>query len=122
MPSQPRTFKPPRAKAPKYRPKEADRQRTRALNTGSKAWRMIRQQVLIRDGHRCRACGRLVAGNEAHVDHKGNDASSADSNRLDNLQCLCIQCHGSKSLCERGGKDWKGRRPRIGLDGWPEVK
>lgn len=125
MPSRPPIHNPPRVMAPRHQPKGTDRQKTRALNTNSVAWKAIRQQVLLRDGYRCQACGRLVTGREAHVDHIGNDAHDHESNRLENLQCLCIQCHGSKSRCEMGGKQWDGKcidDRGCGLDGWPRAR
>lgn len=97
------------------------RQADRALNTGSKAWRQIRQQVLVRDGYQCQACKRLVTGREAHVDHIRSDAHLPESNQLDRLQLLCIRCHGAKTRTEMDGREWNGRAgpQRIGLDGWP---
>ena len=101
MPSNPPSFRPARPKAPQHRPKEADRQARRALHTGSAAWRRIREQVLARDGHRCQACGRLVVGREAHVDHIGNDAALNAGWDISTLQCLCRSCHGLKTAVEQ---------------------
>lgn len=103
MPTRPPTFSPSKPNAPKHKPREADRQATRALNTGSKAWRLIRQQVLVRDGYRCQACGRLVVGREAHVDHRDGDASTHESNRMENLRVLCIGCHSRATVGFDGG-------------------
>lgn len=100
---------PPRLKqAPSRLPTQGqtDRQARRALNTGSKAWQVIRLQVLQRDGYRCRACGRLVAGSDAHVDHIGNDSSD---NRLEALQTLCREGHSRKTWAEQHGQQWDGR-------------
>ena len=109
MPRQPPTFAPQRPKSPQHRPKEADRQRTRALNTNSAEWKRIRQQVLVRDGYQCRACGRLVVGKQAHVDHvDGNDSR----NELTNLQTLCRQGHSRKTFAEQRGVKWDGKCER----------
>lgn len=109
MPRRAPTFAPPKVRAPVYRPKEADRQATRALHTGSKAWRRLREQVLVRDGYRCQGCG-VLAGPSAHVDHIGNDAADPASNRLDNLRCLCLRCHSSATRTAQNGAEWTGRR------------
>ena len=98
MPSRPPTFSPSRVTAPRHQPKGTDRQNTRALHTGTKAWQQIRQRVLLRDGYRCQGCGRLVAGREAHVDHRDGDSHNNDP---DNLQLLCIGCHGVKTRSEQ---------------------
>lgn len=94
-----------------------NRQRTRGLHTGSKAWRAIRQQVLVRDGYRCQACNLLVTGKQAHVDHRDGNSHNQD---MDNLRCLCIRCHSATTRSAQNGAKWQGPRPRIGLDGWPE--
>jgi len=105
MPRQPQTFRPAKATAPTHRPKEADRQARRTLHTGTVAWRRLREAVLVRDAHRCRACGRIVVGRNAHVDHiDGNDAN----NDLTNLQTLCQRGHSRKTFAEERGQQWDG--------------
>lgn len=80
-----------------------DRQQTRELHTGSAEWRRMRNLVLARDGHRCKACGRLVAGRSAHIDHiDGN----SHNNAMTNLQTLCIEGHSRKTQAEKAGKAW----------------
>lgn len=105
MPRQPPTFAPQRPKAPKHRPREADRQARRALHTGSAEWRRIREAVLLRDQYRCQACGRLVVGRQAHVDHIDGDDGNND---LGNLQTLCLQGHSRKTFAEERRKQWDG--------------
>ena len=100
MPRQPQTFRPAKATTPTHRPKEADRQRTRALHTGTKAWRLLREAVLVRDGYQCRACRKVVVGRKAHVDHIHNDAAT-NAGTLDTLQTLCVECHGLKTATEQ---------------------
>lgn len=63
-----------------------------------------RQAVLERDGHKCVKCGMT---DEEHrekwsrpitIDHKNKDRSN---NSMENLQTLCLQCHGNKDLIPR---------------------
>ena len=89
------------------RPPETSRQETRALHTGSAEWRRIREQVLARDGHRCQACGRLVAGKKAHVDHRYNDAATNRGWDLSTLWLLCLDCHSAKTAAEQQGRIWE---------------
>lgn len=122
MPRSPPTYKPSQPSARKHAPKIADRQARRALNTGSKAWRLIREQVLVRDGYRCQGCGRLVVGREAHVDHIFDDAADPASYVPERLQTLCIWGHARKSFSEERGVKWDGKCERskgVGEDGWP---
>ena len=101
--------------------KRYDRQRSRALHTGSKAWKLLREQVLLRDAHQCQACKRVVQGPDAHIDHIHNDAHDPASNTLDRLQVLCAVCHAAKSRAEMDGGEWNGRAGPQGCDadGWP---
>lgn len=98
MPRAPRIHRPYVAKCPKYnsRGKSAtNRQRRRALHTGSKAWKQQRARVLIRDLFVCQACGHY--GDQ--VDHiKGNAHEDVSD---DELQTLCLPCHSSKTMTEQ---------------------
>ena len=86
--------------------KRYNRQATRHYNTGSKVWRAIREQVLVRDLYTCKHCKTLVIRKgEAHVDHIDNNTAN---NKLENLQTLCIQCHGRKTQREMFGGPMKG--------------
>jgi hypothetical protein len=56
----------------------------------------LRVQVLIRDGNKCRICGRTVTGDDIHIDHIiawTNDGETV----LENLQVLCSRCNVGKS-------------------------
>lgn len=68
----------------------------RALATNSKAWRAIRQRILIRDLYLCQSCG--MYGNE--VDHVDGDTGHNDEA---NLQTLCKPCHSIKTATENKG-------------------
>jgi 5-methylcytosine-specific restriction endonuclease McrA len=81
----------PRGKAP------ADRQRTRAMHTGSKGWRLLRLSVLQRDGYTCAVCGKY--GDQ--VDHVDGDSHN---NQPENLQVLCRRDHSAKTMREVNGK------------------
>lgn len=84
-----------------------NRQATRALNTGSKQWRRIRENVLKRDLYRCQGYpkGKHAEGcsgwaNEVdHIDgDSGNDAKDGS-----NYQSLSRQCHSAKTCKENRG-------------------
>lgn len=85
------TYKP---KRPRVRIHGPTRQQTRALHTGSKAWRQLREQILQRDRFTCRECNRYGA----QVDHADGDSHNNDPG---NLQTLCISCHSSKTAKEQ---------------------
>lgn len=60
-------------------------------------WPRVRQAVLARDGHACRACGTAAAsGTPLHVHHRvpfRSFARPGEANRLENLVTLCPACH-----------------------------
>lgn len=81
----------------------------------------LRKQVLKRDNYQCRNCGmtneehKKTFGKEITIDHidgKGSK-SKIKNNKLDNLQTLCLRCHGKKSNKEikrrNTKRDKKGR-------------
>lgn len=99
MPRSAPTFRPRRTAAPRHNPRgagERNRQQTRAMHTGSKAWRQLREQILQRDGCTCAGCG--CYGDQ--VDHVDGDSHNND---MRNLQTLCIVCHGRKTREEQDG-------------------
>ena len=57
---------------------------------------LARRQALARDGYQCRACGQIVHGRRAHVDHITPKAQGG-SDLLENLQTLCQPCHVAKT-------------------------
>lgn len=64
----------------------------------------LRPAVLARDELQCQHCGEIVTPQTAQVDHKRpvrRFKRPIDANRLDNLQTLCITCHGIKTQVDR---------------------
>lgn len=63
-----------------------------------------REAVLERDGYACVRCGMTDAEHKEKwerpitVDHKSKDRSD---NSMENLQTLCLTCHGNKDLIPR---------------------
>lgn len=110
------------ARAPQHRPyapsikqhksdkPQASRQKKRALHTGSKAWRLLRAQVLVEELYLCRQCGK--SGD--HVDHINGDATD---NSRGNLAVMCRSCHAIKTAREDGG--FGNRRGTRGAGGDP---
>lgn len=60
----------------------------------SAAWRRTRLAVIARDGSQCRTCGRIVSGQEAHVDHIIEKPHGTDA--MTNLRLLCRNCHSKR--------------------------
>ena len=60
-------------------------------------WPAIRKRILTRDNWQCQRCGRVLADRyEAQVDHITPRREGGD-NSDENLQSLCLVCHGKKS-------------------------
>ena len=64
--------------------------------TSSQAWRILRKQIIQRDGAICQMCG---APDSVQVDHILNKARGGTDDP-DNLQILCDTCHSRKSAYE----------------------
>jgi 5-methylcytosine-specific restriction endonuclease McrA len=63
-------------------------------------WRAKRERILVRDAFTCAVCGRVVGGQEAHVDHiVPLEAGGTDDDA--NLQTLCAADHGRKTRAEQ---------------------
>ncbi len=92
MPKRLKTYRPPVLKG-LARPTAA------ARGYASAAWRRTRLAIIARDNSQCRICGRIVSGQEAHVDHiiekpHGTDAAS-------NLRLLCRSCHSKRHAADQ---------------------
>jgi group II intron reverse transcriptase/maturase len=64
----------------------------------------LRPIVLARDEFQCQRCGEPVTPALAQVDHKRpvrRFKKPVDANRMDNLQTLCLPCHGIKTEEDR---------------------
>jgi hypothetical protein len=60
----------------------------------------LREEVLLRDGPTCNACGKTYHPSEVQVDHKvlrKRFKNPKDADRLENLQVLCTDCHRAKT-------------------------
>ena len=66
--------------------------------TGARAWQRIRMLVLERAGYRCEACGKIGARWEIHHKVKLRDGGSND---LENLECLCRDCHFAQHVTKK---------------------
>jgi len=103
MPDRLPTFKPPWV-GQRKRSRSPDTSRPSAAARGycSPGWKAARREVLLRDGYQCRACGAVVTGKAAHVDHIVRKADGA-GDEVDGLQTLCASCHGKKTARETCG-------------------
>lgn len=108
MPDRIKTFRPPWINS---RPRRRDeRPNSYARGYGGRGWQLARRQALARDGYQCRACGHVVHGRRAHVDHITPKAEGG-SDLLDNLQTLCATCHQRKTNAETIHEEWSSLHP-----------
>ena len=97
MPQRLPTHQPVRMRS---RPKRDETARPNATARGytSKAHRLWRQAVLIRDAFACVDCGRIDQAN--HADHVVAIAAGGERYSVANGQTLCAACHARKTLRE----------------------
>ena len=82
------------------------------------AWMRIRHRIQVRDKYRCQTC--LRAGRHAppdpsnEVDHVV-PLCQGGTNRDDNLEIICSECHIAKTTREAG----HAPRRAVGVDGNP---
>lgn len=108
MPDRIPTYQPPWINR---RPRRRDeRPSAHARGYGGRGWMLARRQALARDGYQCRACGQIVHGRRAHVDHITPKAQGG-SDLLENLQTLCATCHQRKTNAETVHKEWSALKP-----------
>ncbi|MGI4814411.1 MAG: HNH endonuclease [Janthinobacterium lividum] len=70
-----------------------DRSTSKLLGITYSAWKRIRQEVFIRDGHTCAYCGSK--SNRLECDHV-HPVSRGGLTILDNLVAACFSCNRSK--------------------------
>jgi 5-methylcytosine-specific restriction endonuclease McrA len=88
VPSLPPNHRPASFSGRQHEVKQTDRQSRRAYHTGSKGWRLIRRDILVRDAFTCVKCGHMDGSNE--VDHIDGDSGNNDPS---NLRTMCKPCH-----------------------------
>lgn len=99
-----------------------NRQTKRAMPTNSRAWRQLRERILVRDLYRCQehGCAVICGGKgQAHVDHADGDPNNNDPS---NLRTMCVACHSRKTAREDGGFGNTGPGRSVvacDVDGWP---
>ena len=70
----------------------------------------LREKTIERDNYRCLGCGITREehlkkwGVDLNVDHKNKDR---EDNRPDNLQTLCLRCHGKKDSSGMFLAEWR---------------
>jgi len=74
----------------------------RSGTTPDAGWSGIRQQVLLRDGHRCLSCSMEVTSAEADIHHL-LPRSMGGGDELSNLVTLCDGCHAAHHPTLMGG-------------------
>ena len=68
--------------------------------TSTKRWKVLRMEIIERDGFCCKHCG---CGGRLEVDHiKSVRSNPALSYSPSNLQALCPSCHTKKTRIECG--------------------
>lgn len=101
MPNRPPIHRPPVCRAPRFNARGKDatnRQRTRAFHTGSKAWKQMRDETLLRDSYTCCDCG-------CYGDQVDHDDGNSHNNAPGNLKTRCIHCHSAKTRREQNRKE-----------------
>ncbi len=84
-----------------------------------KFWGKLRKHAINRDKGLCQVClrsGRLKSFDE--VDHIKPKAFGGQD-ELENLQCICSECHQLKTSDEAASAKGYRIRPVVGSDGWP---
>jgi len=74
---------------------------TAQTNDYGNDWSELRKKILLRDGYKCRACGKTLATTQLHVHHILPIKSFADAslaNTASNLVSLCPACHSLAEL------------------------
>lgn len=76
--------------------RDASRGSAYSRGYGGRTWATLRRMAIVRDCSTCQKCGRVVEGQDCHIDHiVAKRHGGTDS--LENLQVLCRRCHQSKT-------------------------
>ena len=62
----------------------------------SAEWQQVCRRVRLRDGHRCRLCGKSYTLEVHHLtyrDEQGRSIVGREQEHLDKLVTLCAECH-----------------------------
>ncbi|WP_331458238.1 homing endonuclease associated repeat-containing protein [Haloferax gibbonsii] len=77
---------------------------SRQKHYSSSEWRELRSRALKRDDYQCQSCGmseethqeRFGVGlNVHHLTDIADFENPKDADSLENLECLCVECHGT---------------------------
>lgn len=66
-------------------------------------WKRYRKAYLMRQGGECEHCGDALPDHMLHLDHIKPLAEGGDPFNTNNLQVLCVSCHGKKTARETWG-------------------
>ena len=71
------------------------------LKRGSKAYKDLQKAVLERDNCTCQECGGYTEAPPHHTEK----ISQGGSDTLDNMVCLCVECHNAWPNWKKGDKE-----------------
>ena len=68
----------------------------------SMRWRKYRKALIDKQGGKCVECGDTPESHKLHIDHIKPLADGGEPYNEQNLQILCVICHGKKTAKEMG--------------------
>ena len=68
----------------------------------TKRWRKYRMALISKQGGKCVECGDTPESHKLHIDHIKPLADGGEPYDEQNLQILCVICHGKKTAKEMG--------------------
>ena len=85
-------------------PHQGRKRTTNAQNKlySSKRWRKYRKALIDKQGGKCVECGDTPESHKLHIDHIKPLADGGEPYNEQNLQILCVICHGKKTATEMG--------------------
>lgn len=82
-------------------------------------WRKLRKLAMDRDDWLCQPCQRKgIITPATECDHITPKAQGG-TDKLDNLQGICGECHKAKTETEAAQAQGRRTKRKIGPDGWP---